>query len=213
MTSSNGNIFRVTGPLCGEFTGPGEFPAQRPVTRSFDGFFDRRPNKRFSKQPWGWWFETPSWSLWRQCNDVVMYLFDQRICIFSYFLPTRTLWLIVAMSQLMCTTTLCPHRLYSVWYVRTWWREWLTMEMLSNVVTLDHDDVITWKLFLRYWPFALGIHRSPVNSPHKGQWHWALMFSLISACIKGWAWTKWTVLQTGSIRWTLCYFDPNTSEH
>ena len=36
LTSSNGNIFRVTGPLCGEFTGPGEFPAQRPVTRSFD---------------------------------------------------------------------------------------------------------------------------------------------------------------------------------
>ena len=35
MTSSNGNIFRVTGPLCGEFTGPGEFPARRPVTRMF----------------------------------------------------------------------------------------------------------------------------------------------------------------------------------
>ena len=44
MTSSNGNIFRVTGPLCGEFTGPGEFPAQRPVTRSFDVYFDLRPN-------------------------------------------------------------------------------------------------------------------------------------------------------------------------
>ena len=70
MTSSNGNIFRVTGLLCGEFTGPGEFPAQRPVARSFDVFFDLRPNKRLSKQPWGWWFETPSWSLWRQrqCN-------------------------------------------------------------------------------------------------------------------------------------------------
>ena len=51
MTSSNGNIFRVTGPLCGEFTGPGDFPAQRPVTRSFDAFFDLRPNKRLSKQP------------------------------------------------------------------------------------------------------------------------------------------------------------------
>ena len=38
MMSSNGNIFRVTGPLCGEFTGPGEFPAQRPVTRNFDVF-------------------------------------------------------------------------------------------------------------------------------------------------------------------------------
>ena len=50
MTSSNGNIFRVTGPLCGEFTGPGEFPTQRPVTRSFDVYFDLRLNKRLSKQ-------------------------------------------------------------------------------------------------------------------------------------------------------------------
>ena len=68
MMSSNGNIFRVTGPLCGEFTGPGEFPAQRPVTRSFDVFFDLRLNKRLSKQPRGWCFETPTWSLWRQCH-------------------------------------------------------------------------------------------------------------------------------------------------
>ena len=68
MTSSNGNIFRVTGPLCGEFTGPGEFPTQRPVTRSFDVFFDLRLNKPLSKQPWGWWFETLSRSLWRHRN-------------------------------------------------------------------------------------------------------------------------------------------------
>ena len=46
----------------------GEFPAQRPVTRSFDVFFDLRLNKRLSKQSWGWWFETPSRSLWRHCN-------------------------------------------------------------------------------------------------------------------------------------------------
>ena len=45
MTSSNGNIFRVTGPLCGEFTGPSEFPAQRSVTRNFDDLFDLRLNK------------------------------------------------------------------------------------------------------------------------------------------------------------------------
>ena len=75
MTSSNGNIFRVTGPLCGEFTGPGEFPAQRPVTRSFDVFFDLRLNKRLSKRPWGWWFETPVWSLWRHRNGIVRSLF------------------------------------------------------------------------------------------------------------------------------------------
>ena len=69
MTSSNGNIFRVTGPLCGEFTSPDEFPTQRPVIRSFDVFFDLRLNKQLSKQPWSWWFEMPSWSLWRQCNE------------------------------------------------------------------------------------------------------------------------------------------------
>ena len=46
-----------------------EFPAQRPVTRSFDVFFDLHPNKRLSKQSWGWWFETLSCSLWRHCNE------------------------------------------------------------------------------------------------------------------------------------------------
>ena len=46
----------------------GEFPTQRPVTRSFDVFFDLRPNKRLSKQSRAWWFETPSRSLWRHCN-------------------------------------------------------------------------------------------------------------------------------------------------
>ena len=49
-----------------------------------------------------------------------------------------------------------------------------------------HDDVIKWKRFLRYWPFVRGIHRSPVNSPHKGQWRGALVFSLICAGINGW---------------------------
>ena len=68
MTSSNGNIFRVTGPLCGEFTGPGEFPTQRPVTRSFDVFFDVRLIKRLSKHSRGWWFETLSHPLWRHRN-------------------------------------------------------------------------------------------------------------------------------------------------
>ena len=47
---------------------PCEFPAQRPVTRSFEVFFDLRPNKRLSKQSWVWWFETPSRPLWRHRN-------------------------------------------------------------------------------------------------------------------------------------------------
>ena len=46
----------------------GEFPTQRPVTRSFDVFFDLGLNERLSKQPWGWWFETLSLPLWRHFN-------------------------------------------------------------------------------------------------------------------------------------------------
>ena len=68
MTSSNGNIFRITGHLCEEFTGRGKFPVHRPVTRSFDVFFDLCLNKGFSKQSWGWWFETQSRPSWRHCN-------------------------------------------------------------------------------------------------------------------------------------------------
>ena len=49
-----------------------------------------------------------------------------------------------------------------------------------------HDDVNKWKHFPRYWPFVRGIHLSPVNSPHKGQWRGALMFSLIWVWINGW---------------------------
>ena len=71
MTSSNGNIFRVIGHLCGKFTGSRWIPAQRPVTRSFDVFFDLRLNKRFSKQQWGCWFETLLRPLWRYRNASV----------------------------------------------------------------------------------------------------------------------------------------------
>ena len=46
----------------------GEFPIQRPVTRSFEILFDLRLNKRWSKHSWGWWFETLSCPLWRHCN-------------------------------------------------------------------------------------------------------------------------------------------------
>ena len=49
-----------------------------------------------------------------------------------------------------------------------------------------HDDAIKWKHFPRYWPFVWGIHRSPVNSPHKGQWHGALVLSFICAWMNSW---------------------------
>ena len=103
MTSSNGNIFRVTlyegihrspvnSPHKGQWCGAlmfslicakinplcgeftDEFPSQRPVTRCFDVFFDLRLNKRLSKQSWGWWFETPSCALWRHCNVIAFFV-------------------------------------------------------------------------------------------------------------------------------------------
>ena len=57
--------------------------------------------------------------------------------------------------------------------------------LANNSRLFHHDDVIKWKHFPRYWPFVRGIHRSPVNSPHKGQWRRALMFSLICTWING----------------------------
>ena len=54
------------------------------------------------------------------------------------------------------------------------------------VQQLNHDDVIKWIHFPRNWPFVRRIHRSPVNSPHKGQWRGALMFSLICIWINDW---------------------------
>ena len=69
MMSSKGIIFRVTGHRCGEFIGHRWIPTQRPVTRSFDAFFDLRPKKWLSKQWRRWWFEMLSRSLWRHCNE------------------------------------------------------------------------------------------------------------------------------------------------
>ena len=60
---------------------PGEFPAQRSVTRSFDVFFDLCLNKRLSKQSWGWWFETLSCSLWRHCNGRSRFEYSILVCI------------------------------------------------------------------------------------------------------------------------------------
>ena len=69
----------------------------------------------------------------------------------------------------------------------------------------DHDDVIKWKHFPRYWPLVWGIHRSPVNSPHKGQWRGALMFSLICVWINGWVNNR----ESGDLRHYRAHYDDN----
>ena len=65
------------------------------------------------------------------------------------------------------------------------WRNQPTNRLLLCYCAI-HGDVIKWKHFPRYWPLAWGIHRSPVNSPHKRLWRGALMFSLFCSWINGW---------------------------
>ena len=78
-----------------------------------------------------------------------------------------------------------------------------------------HDDVIKWKHFPRYWPFVRRIHRSPVNSPHKGQRRGTLMFSLICVWINDWVnngeagdLRRYRIHYDVTVMW---YFDPKLS--
>ena len=78
-----------------------------------------------------------------------------------------------------------PQWINECWWV---WGDLVSDQRVIKIMTAiktwkktKHDDIIKWKHFPHYWPFVRGIHRSPVNSPHKGQWHGALMFSLICA--------------------------------
>ena len=72
MTSSNGNIFCVTGPLCGEFTGHRWIPCTKASDAELWCFLDLRLNKRLSKQSWGWWLGTLSRPVWRYCNVLLL---------------------------------------------------------------------------------------------------------------------------------------------
>ena len=67
----------------------------------------------------------------------------------------------------------------------------------------SHDDVIKWKHFPRYCPFVRGIHRPPVNSPRKGQWRRALMFSLICTWINSWVNNR----EAGDLRRNRAHYD------
>ena len=75
---------------------------------------------------------------------------------FVYVIPMQSVWHLETYHPYLC-----------IWNGRPIW---------ATTVLSSHDDVIKWKHFPRYWPFVWGIHRSPVNSPHKGQWRGALIF-------------------------------------
>ena len=86
-------IFSALLALCvGNTPVTGQFPSQRPVTRSFDIFFDLRLNKRLSKQSRGSWFETQSYSLWRHCNNGL----GERLAIIRMASYGENIWLLLS---------------------------------------------------------------------------------------------------------------------
>ena len=78
----------------------------------------------------------------------------------------------------------------------------------ASPLNYQHDDVIKWKHFPRFLPFMRGMHRS-VNSPHKGQWRGALMFSLICAWINGWVHNR----EAGDLRCHRAHYDVTVINH
>ena len=116
MTSSNGDIFRLTQllALCaGNSLVTGEFPAQGPVTRSSDVFFDLRLNKWLSKQSWSWWFETPSLPLWRHCNANFAFKYSTEPTIARHSLAAVNQLTPMACYFKQCRSTTGDHTLIS----------------------------------------------------------------------------------------------------
>ena len=171
MTSSNGNIFRVTGLLWGESTGHRWIPSQRSVTRSFDIFFDLHLNKRLSKQSRCRWFETLSRSSWYHWN--VWRYFDFKLNSTTNLIP-------------------CVKWLTSQHWVRFWPGAYSTISISDKYTTVRYDNAVIMgtmasqitSLMIVYsivysgadkrkhqssasLAFVRGIHRWPVNSPHK----------------------------------------------
>ena len=79
--------FRDTGPLCGEFTGYRWIPLTKASDAEF-WCFDLCLNIRLSKQSWGWWFQTPSHSLWHHCNEWMNLFVDRSIDVLWFFYQT-----------------------------------------------------------------------------------------------------------------------------
>ena len=113
------------------------------------------------------------------------------VCLLTHICVTRPQWsnLLVTLPNVMLCVVTSPEwwglgKRHACSSVFESFRELCVV--LCNICVCMHEDVIKWKPFPRYWPYVRGIHRSPVNFPHKGQWRGALMFSLICAWINGW---------------------------
>ena len=155
MTTSNGNIFRVTGLCAGNSPVTGEFPAKRPVTRSFEVFVGLRPNKRLSKQSRSWWFETPSHPLWRHSNDHgVLITHSSKIVCIAFVIICISLDndVVYHYGDVVMGTVASQITSLTIVYSTVY----------SGADQRKHQSSASLA-------FVRGIHRGPVNSPHKWQ--------------------------------------------
>ena len=163
----------------------GEFPAKRPVTRSFDIFIDLRLNKRRFKRCGA----HVLWSLWstHRCFPAnFLEITFQAFNIRGWVVVSDGYNVSLSVTSDMVDNGTIMFRDDGGDYLRGNLADVIDdgTDQVSNAPP-GHDDVIKWKYIPRNWPFVQGIHRSPVNSPHKGQCRRALMCSLIWAWING----------------------------
>ena len=97
------------------------------------------------------------------------------------YLKVSWLWMRALPSQfiLIWRESLRAIHQAQIYRYNTATESYIAFIMWNICVHVPLDDIIEWTHFPRYWTFVRGIHRSPMNSPHKGQWCRALMFSLI----------------------------------
>ena len=169
MTSSNGTIFRFTGPLCGEFTGPSEFPAQRPVTRSFDVFFDMRLNKRVNN---------------REAGDLRRHRGHYDVNVMNTaFVPKSDIRLITYSRDITCTCRITIVGVINgIWYfvptsiqvfiilissLSKWQRSVFSFDKKVNILLLksEHSGII------RTMPWLL-MPRLITSPSHQQPWYW-----------------------------------------
>ena len=136
VSSSNGNIFALLALCARNSPVTGEFPSQRPVTRSFDVLLDLLLNKRLSKQPCGRWFETQSPSLWRHCNVTLVH--DKSVHLHSNYYMT-----------LLDTGTIS-----SIWLHFPFVALLNLPEDISLLIYQFHPKNVTHSSFNDYYPFV-----------------------------------------------------------
>ena len=164
----------------------GEFPAQRQVTRSFDVFFDQRLNKQLGKQSWGWWFETPSRSLWCHCNDITYPCLNpletsHQLWSFSLRWPHETL-----LNNVSRLTTKKSSKLISP----------APQLFVHRLIQYNKQETTE---ALHYLPFVLGFMLSVMLKVHVMTWShrgWIIRGRIIPGLLMRMDYPEWTVLMS-----------------